>query len=412
MMALVSVEAVVAVVLAWLYSPYAWHGTTITPHAHVIAALLIGGGAVAAMVWFARTQPGRPVTRHVAAITTMVMSALLIHIGGGRIEVHFGVFVSLAFLAAYRDWTVLVTGMVTIAVDHLARGLLLPRSVFGSDTADVLRVLEHAGYVVLEVAVLTLVCRLAIGEMRRVAQLMLASEQARADTEAARSELDARVQAARADAEGRVRGIVQGCRDIGGSIESCTTKTRELEAFGLANLRHAEQGGEVLASTVQSFQSLARSVQSTQTTISALVEVGEQITKVTTLISSVAFQTNLLALNAAVEAARAGEHGKGFAVVAEEVRGLSTRSADAARQIEDFARRVQHQANELATITERANQDANAGLASIDGAEASIRAIKTSATELGAAVKDSLHANGQLLAQSQGLQRDVQALIV
>jgi methyl-accepting chemotaxis protein len=56
----------------------------------------------------------------------------------------------------------------------------------------------------------------------------------------------------------------------------------------------------------------------------------------------VATQTNVLALNAAIEAARAGESGRGFAVVAQEVRSLSTRSAEAARStarlIEDARR--------------------------------------------------------------------------
>jgi methyl-accepting chemotaxis protein len=45
----------------------------------------------------------------------------------------------------------------------------------------------------------------------------------------------------------------------------------------------------------------------------------------------VATQTNVLALNAAIEAARAGDAGRGFAVVAQEVRSLSTRSAEAAQ---------------------------------------------------------------------------------
>ena len=39
----------------------------------------------------------------------MLWSALLIHLSGGRIETHFHIFGSLAFLAFYRDWRVLVT---------------------------------------------------------------------------------------------------------------------------------------------------------------------------------------------------------------------------------------------------------------------------------------------------------------
>ena len=48
----------------------------------------------------------------------MMTSALLIHLTGGRIETHFHIFGSLAFLAFYRDWKVMISASVVVVIDH------------------------------------------------------------------------------------------------------------------------------------------------------------------------------------------------------------------------------------------------------------------------------------------------------
>ena len=82
----------------WI-SPRAWAGTTASLHPHVVAAVLLGGVITALPVTLALTRPGLAITRHVIAVSQMLISALLIHLTGGRIETHFHVFGSLAFLA-------------------------------------------------------------------------------------------------------------------------------------------------------------------------------------------------------------------------------------------------------------------------------------------------------------------------
>ena len=91
------------------------------------------------------------------------MGALLIHLTGGRIETHFHVFGSLAFLAFYRDWRVLVPATVVVALDHLLRGMFWPQSVYGVVVASEWRWLEHAAWVVFEDMFLVVACLRSVG---------------------------------------------------------------------------------------------------------------------------------------------------------------------------------------------------------------------------------------------------------
>src|SRR5262249_54365855 len=93
---------------AWI-SPLTWEGAWSRTHIHVLAALYLGGFITAFPVTLVLLRPGRTSTRHIVGISQMLMGALLIHLTGGRIETHFHVFGSLAFLAFYRDWRVLIS---------------------------------------------------------------------------------------------------------------------------------------------------------------------------------------------------------------------------------------------------------------------------------------------------------------
>lgn len=209
--ALMAVQWVAGIVVAIWLSPLAWAGAASQTHIHVWAAVLLGGAIASLPIYLALARPGDQVTRHAIAVGQMLMSALLIHLSGGRIETHFHVFGSLAFLAFYRDWKVLVTATAVAALDHLFRGLFWPQSVFGVLSGGAWRWMEHAGWVVFEDLFLIRACVQGTREMRRIAerevQLEVANDQLhvelahRSRTEEMRVARDAAEAASRAKSE-------------------------------------------------------------------------------------------------------------------------------------------------------------------------------------------------------------------
>jgi hypothetical protein len=115
----------------WI-SPRTWAGVESSVHLHVWLAIFLGGAITSLPVFLALTRPRQVFTRHTVAAGQMLMSALLIHLTGGRIETHFHVFGSLAFLAYYRDWRVLLTRL-----SHLGRYATRKPFVFSEGSAEV-----------------------------------------------------------------------------------------------------------------------------------------------------------------------------------------------------------------------------------------------------------------------------------
>ncbi len=174
---LMGVQWVSGVLLAVLFSPYGWEGKSRTLHIHVQVAVVLGGLLSALPITLVLARPGKAVTRYVIAIAQMLWSALIIHLMGGRIEAHFHVFGSLAFLAFYRDYRVLIPATIVVAADHFLRQIFWPESVFGILAPESWRFLEHAFWVAFEDVFLVIACVSARREQRD-----LATERARAES--------------------------------------------------------------------------------------------------------------------------------------------------------------------------------------------------------------------------------------
>ena len=174
---LMAFQWLLGIAFALWVSPLAWEGPVSRTSLHVWAAVVVGGLISLFPALLGVFRPGLPSTRYVIAIAQMLMGGLLIHLTGGRIETHFHVFGSLAFLAFYRDWRVLIPATVVVALDHLLRGIFWPQSVYGVVVASQWRWLEHAAWVIFEDVVLIVACRRSLSEMRQTAERTAALEQ-------------------------------------------------------------------------------------------------------------------------------------------------------------------------------------------------------------------------------------------
>jgi methyl-accepting chemotaxis protein len=147
-------------------------------------ALIIGLPAWLVCTWLVWAYGGALVTRCAIAAALMVFAALQIHQAHGMIEVHFSIFVLLAFLLFYRDWIPLVVAAGVIAVLHLALDVLQragqPVWVFAA-RGGIGIVLLHAVFVVVETALLVWMATKLRGEIEAMGgdpgQLSAASQE-------------------------------------------------------------------------------------------------------------------------------------------------------------------------------------------------------------------------------------------
>ncbi len=292
----------------------AWFGTGI------LAAFIISAGLLAGPIVLFFGNRESMLTSISLAVATMGMSALLIHLSKGMIEMHFHIFTGLAFLIVFGSIWPLLAATVVIALHHVAFWAFIPSSVFNYQASFGI-VLVHAFFVIFEIVP---ACYIARRLGRAIKAQGITSEQLQQAAE--------NVATAAAHISDASTHLSQGTTDQAATLEQTSASGQQIRALTERTADHSRTAASLMAAVDQRVSDANKALVQLATSMADVRTSGDRIAKIIKIIDEIAFQTNILALNAAVEAARAGEAGMGFSVVADEVRNLARRCAEAASE--------------------------------------------------------------------------------
>ena len=140
--------------------------------------------------------------------------------------------------------------------------------------------------------------------------------------------------------------LQSGLDEEGRVLQQSSGIFEQTQALAQQNTEGAGRSRHLVEETRSLLVSGAQSADQAAAHLRELNDNSEKIRHIVKTIEDIAFQTNILALNAGVEAVRAGEQGKEFVVVVEEIRNLSHRCAQVARESSQLISETSRQAHE------------------------------------------------------------------
>jgi PAS domain S-box-containing protein len=180
---LLLVEWLSGIVTALWATPGFWHGSFTHLPALFWKAVILGGAIAALPAYVAFKYPGSVLTRQEIAIGQGLIASLLVHVSGGRHEMDYAIFASLAFLAMYRDVTVLLLTSVISSVDHILACFLWPKSVYGLPHVSPWAWVDHVTFMAMENILLGLAIGKSLDDMMSTAKKQATIDASRAALE-------------------------------------------------------------------------------------------------------------------------------------------------------------------------------------------------------------------------------------
>jgi methyl-accepting chemotaxis protein len=348
-----------------------------------IEPFLLGLPILALPIILSYTHATKPISRYSFAIAVQLFTALHIQQAYGMTELHFEVFVMLAFLSYFRDWRTIAVGTGTVAVHHILFYFVQSNGgglvIFEEGRVAFYILAIHAAFALAEGIILGLMAKSTFSEAKgavilnkTVSDIMYEKdslnlkveipsdiqslEEFKTLIEAFKSlikesnSLSSNVSAVAQRVNNssstldnsislsaeQVKLISTSIEEISFSIEDVATRSKESNVHAEKAKNSTVETKASIAGSSENISQLRQTLTLASSAIQTLSDKCNNISEVMQSIKSVAEQTNLLALNAAIESARAGEHGRGFAVVADEVRNLAIKSKDSAVEIEQI----------------------------------------------------------------------------